>query len=129
MAPANLSNTKGISFWAKGDGKTYTLVVLTQARSGQNGMPAMTQFAAGPDWKEYSFPFTMFETDGGDLSGLAFVATQQTGKFEFQIDQVVFGFQLQPWTRGSTWSKGLCRCGVGWSPLSIGRRSERAVGR
>jgi len=88
MAPANLSSKKGLSFWAKGDGKTYTLVVLTEARSGQNGMPAMTQFTTGPGWKQYSFPFSTFETDGGDLSGIAFVATQPTGKFEFQIDQV-----------------------------------------
>ena len=88
MDPANLSSKKGISFWAKGDGKTYTLVVLTQARSGQNGMPAMTPFVAGPEWKQYTFPFSTFQTDGGDLSGLAFVSAQKTGKFEFEIDQV-----------------------------------------
>jgi beta-glucosidase len=88
MEPANLSSKKGISFWAKGDGKTYTLVVLTQARSGQNGMPAMTPFVAGPEWKQYTFPFSTFQTDGGDLSALAFVAAQKPGKFEFEIDQV-----------------------------------------
>ena len=88
MEPANLSSKKGISFWAKGDGKTYTLVVLTQARSGQNGMPAMTPFVAGPEWKQYTFPFSTFQTDGGDLSSLVFVATQQTGKFEFELDDL-----------------------------------------
>ncbi len=54
MEPVNLSNKKEISFWAKGDGKTYVLVMLTAARSGQDGMPAMTQFFAGPEWKHYS---------------------------------------------------------------------------
>jgi beta-glucosidase len=88
MEPVNLSGKKGITFWAKGDGKTYTLVVLTETRSGQNGMPAMTQFTAGPEWKEYSFPFSTFQTDGGDLTSLAFVAAQQPGKFEFEIDEV-----------------------------------------
>ncbi|HYM78114.1 MAG TPA: CIA30 family protein [Candidatus Dormibacteraeota bacterium] len=88
MAPANLSSKKGISFWAKGDGKTYTLVVLTEARSGQNGMPAMTQFVAGPEWKQYSFPFTTFETDGGDLTSFVFVATQPSGKFAFELDEL-----------------------------------------
>ena len=88
MAPANLSNKKEISFWAKGDGRTYTLAVLTVARSGQNGMPAMTSFTAGPEWKQYTFPFTQFQTDGSDLTGLVFVAEQQPGKFDFQIDQV-----------------------------------------
>ena len=88
MAPANLSSKKGISFWAKGDGKSYTLVVLTESRSGQNGMPAMTQFVAGPEWKQYTFPFSTFQTDGGDLTGLAFAATQPPGKFEFELDDV-----------------------------------------
>jgi beta-glucosidase len=88
MAPANLSSKKSISFWAKGDGKTYTLVVLTESRSGQNGMPAMTQFVAGPEWKQYAFPFSTFQTDGGDLTGLVFVATQRPGKFEFELDDV-----------------------------------------
>jgi len=88
MEPVNLSSKKEISFWAKGDGRTYTLVVLTESRSGQNGMPAMTQFGAGPEWKQYTFPFTTFQTDASDLGGLLFVAAGQPGKFQFQIDQV-----------------------------------------
>jgi len=88
MEPANLSNKKGIGFWAKGDGRTYTLVVLTESRSGQNGLPAMTRFVAGSEWKAYTFPLSTFQTDGSDLSGLAFVAAQSPGKFEFEIDQV-----------------------------------------
>ena len=89
MQPANLSGKKEIGFWAKGDGKTYTLIVLTESRSGNSGqMPAMTQFVAGPEWKLYSFPFSTFETDGSDLSGLGFVKVQEPGKFQFEIDQL-----------------------------------------
>jgi hypothetical protein len=88
MEPVNLSGKKGITFWAKGDGKTYSLVVLTQARSGQDGMPAMTTFVAGPEWKQYSFPFSTFQTDGGDLAGVAFVHAQEPGKFQFELDEV-----------------------------------------
>jgi beta-glucosidase len=88
MEPANLSSKKEISFWAKGDGRSYVLVVLTASRSGQNGMPAMTQFVAGPEWKQFTFPFSKFETDGGDLTELVFAASQPTGKFEFQLDQL-----------------------------------------
>jgi beta-glucosidase len=88
MEPVNLSSKKAIHFWSKGDGKTYNLIVLTEARSGQNGMPAMTTFVAGPEWKEYNFPFSTFETDGHDLAGLAFVHAQEPGKFEFAIDEV-----------------------------------------
>ena len=90
MQPANLSSKKAISFWAKGDGGTYVLLVLTEARGGNSGeMPAMTTFAAGPEWKQYSFPFSTFETDGGDLTGIGFIRTTP-GKFQFQIDQVEF---------------------------------------
>jgi hypothetical protein len=88
MQPANLSAKKGISFWARGDGKTYSLVALTEARNGQGNMPATTTFVAGPEWQQYTFPFSKFETDGSDLSGLGFVLAQQPGKFQFEIDQL-----------------------------------------
>jgi len=88
MQPANLSNKKEISFWAKGDGKNYTLIVLTGARNSSSSAPAMTSFAAGPEWKQYTFPFSTFETDGSDLSGLGFVYVGDAGTFQFQIDQV-----------------------------------------
>ena len=88
MEPVNLSGKKEITFWAKGDGDTYILVVLTASRSGQNGMPAMTQFVAGKEWKQYTFPFTTFQTDGSDLMEFLFAASQSPGKFEFQIDDV-----------------------------------------
>jgi beta-glucosidase len=83
--PVNLSGRKTISFWAKGDGKTYAIAVETQSR--QNQMPAIKTFVAGPDWQQYSFSISSFETDGHDLTNLAF-AQSQTGKFEFEIDQV-----------------------------------------
>jgi beta-glucosidase len=89
MQPVNLSSKKEISFWAKGDGGTYTLLVLTESRGGNSGeMPAMTTFAAGPEWKQYTFPFSTFETDGSDLSGLGFIRVGAPGKFLFEIDQV-----------------------------------------
>jgi len=88
MEPVNLSSKKTISFWAKGDGKTNMLVVLTLARSGQNGMPAMTPFVAGPDWKQFTFPFSTFQTDGSDITGLLFSRAGQPGKFQFAIDEV-----------------------------------------
>ena len=88
MKPANLSGKKEIRFWAKGDGHSYTLLVLTEQRNGQNGIPAMVSFAAGPEWKLYTFPFSTFETDGSDITALAFADVQNPGKFTFEIDQV-----------------------------------------
>jgi len=88
MQAVNLSSKKGISFWAKGDGKTYTLIVLTEERNGNGNMPATMNFVAGPEWKQYTFPFSTFETDGSDLSGVGFVHVMEPGKFQFEIDQV-----------------------------------------
>ena len=51
-------------------------------------MPAMVPFVAEKEWKQYTFPFTTFQTDGGDLMEFLFAASQPPGKFEFQIDQV-----------------------------------------
>ncbi len=87
MQPANLSKKSSISFWAKGDGGTYTLLVLTASRNGQSGEPpAMTSFTAGTEWKQYTFPFSAFETDGSDLSGIGFLRAQEPGKFQFELD-------------------------------------------
>jgi len=86
--PANLSAKKTISFWAKGDGKSYQLGVLSEGHTGQDGPPPMTMFMAGPEWKHYSFPIDQFETDGSNLIGIGFVLFGQTGKFQFDIDEV-----------------------------------------
>ena len=89
MQPVNLSSKKTIGFWAKGDGGTYTLLVLTASRNGQQGdIPAMTTFVAGPEWKQYTFPFSTFETDGSDLTAIGFIRVSDPGKFLFEIDQV-----------------------------------------
>jgi hypothetical protein len=82
----NLSSKKMISFWAKGDGKTYTLALMTESTQGQ--MPGIQPFVAGPEWKQYSFPVSAFNSDGHNVTGLSFAHVQETGKFEFQIDDV-----------------------------------------
>jgi hypothetical protein len=84
MAPANLSKKKTISFWAKGDGKSYTLALLMQHLEG---MPPVKPFEAGPEWRQYTFAMSEFDTDGSDITSLAFVSTTP-GKFEFEIDEV-----------------------------------------
>jgi beta-glucosidase len=88
MQPANLSNKKTISFWAKGDGKAYLLLLLTAERDGSNGVPAMQPFSASLEWKQYNFALSDFETDGSDIKALGFLHAQEPGTFSFQIDQV-----------------------------------------
>ena len=84
MSPANLSNKKTISFWAKGDGRTYTLALITQ---GLQGVPPMKMFAAGPEWNHYSFALSDFDADKTEVTSLAFV-NAAPGKFEFELDEV-----------------------------------------
>jgi beta-glucosidase len=82
----NLASKKTISFWAKGDGKHYALAVLTESNSGQ--MPGIQPFVAGPEWKQYTFAISDFQTDGHDVKGLVFAHVQEPGKFEFELDQL-----------------------------------------
>ena len=86
MQPANLSKGKGICFWAKGDGKTYKIMLFSQSR----GMtPLMLDFIAGPQWKEYNFTFNSFGgLDGSDVLGFAFTGGPTTGAVALQIDEV-----------------------------------------
>ena len=84
--PVNLSAKKTVSYWAKGDGQGYSVVLLSESNSGQ--MPVFQNFTAGPEWKNYSFPISAFKIDGSDLTGLAFIKGMGTGKFEFEIDEV-----------------------------------------
>ncbi|HEY1220356.1 MAG: CIA30 family protein [Bryobacteraceae bacterium] len=86
MAPANLSARKAIQFWAKGDGRTYQ-VMLFSRRLGYR--PATQNFVAGPEWKQFTMPFASFGSiDGSDIIGIAWAAGPQTGAFTLGLDNI-----------------------------------------
>ncbi len=86
MTPANLSGKKSVSFWAKGDGKTYRLMIFTQNRGFS---PITKTFVAGPDWKQVSFPLAAFDgIDGRDVLGFVFCAGTAPRLFDFSIDEM-----------------------------------------
>ncbi len=86
MQPANLSAAKSVHFWAKGDGKTYKVMLFSQSKGMQ---PLMKDFIASPTWKEYDFPFAGFDgVDGRDIMGFAFTGGPTPGTFSLQIDQI-----------------------------------------
>jgi len=92
FAPADLSFPKGpqkeISFWAKGDGKTYRIMMFSQSRGT---IPALQDFVAGDEWKQYTFPLSSFSgIDGRGIEGILFSAGGDPGKFSFAIDDVRF---------------------------------------
>jgi imidazolonepropionase-like amidohydrolase len=86
MSPANLSAKSGISFWARGDGKTATVMVFSQSRGF---MPATKTFVAGPEWKLYRFEWKEFDgLDGTATLGVFFGGGVKPGPFELQIDEI-----------------------------------------
>lgn len=85
MSPVNLSAKIALTFWTKGDGRTYRVMVFSQA----NGFtPVSKSFVAGPEWKKLGFPLSEFNTDGRDLMGIWFGARSQPGHFTLWIDNV-----------------------------------------
>lgn len=87
MAPANLASKKGISFWAKGDGRTYALMVFDQSHGF---MPLLKRFVAGKKWTEHTFTFASLGIDGAGLMGVLISAVNPPGDFELVVDDVRF---------------------------------------
>ena len=88
MAPANLSSKKEITFWAKGDGKTYRLMLFSRA-GGQ--IPSSKDFIAGPEWRRITFPLSEFDgVESYELQGLLFTGGPAPGPFTFQLDDLTF---------------------------------------
>ncbi len=86
MQPADLSAAKSLHFWAKGDGKTYKIMLFSQSKGMQ---PLMQDFIASAEWKEYDFPFASFDgVKGNDIIGFAFTGGPAPGAFSVQIDEV-----------------------------------------
>ena len=87
MQPADLSTRRELVFQARGDGRTYNVLLFSGASA--QGMPAIRTFEAGPQWREVRLPLAGFA--GADLSqvrGIAFTAGQPHGTFAFRIDGV-----------------------------------------
>ena len=86
FAPANLSGKKTLHFCARGDARTYRVMIFT---AGGGRMPAVKNFSVGSEWKELSMPFSDFGgTDGHDITAILFSASTETGPFQFAIDDV-----------------------------------------
>jgi hypothetical protein len=86
FTPANLSGKKTLHFWARGDARTYRVMIFT---TGGGRMPAMKNFSVSSEWKEVSMPFSDFGgTDGHDIMAILFCASTEAGPFQFAIDDV-----------------------------------------
>lgn len=88
FTPANLSTKQGLSFWTKGDGRGYRVLLFA---SGMMGIPPSVAFATSSAWQEYHFAFSDFgKIDSHELLAISFVSDTTRGTFAFQIDDVRF---------------------------------------
>jgi len=83
--PVNLSAKKALSFWTKGDGRTYQVMLYAKSKGA---LPAMKSFVAGTDWHKVTIAFSDFGTDGSDLAELIFADFSVPGRFSFLVDDI-----------------------------------------
>jgi hypothetical protein len=88
MQPVNLSSKREITFWTKGDGKTYRAMVFAESKGSA---PQVQTFVAGPEWTQVTLPISGFGgIDGHDIMALLFAGGPQAGTFSFRVDDVRF---------------------------------------
>jgi ABC-2 type transport system permease protein len=80
------SGKKTLSFQARGDGKTYTLLVLSGTPVRMP--PLMLGFTAGPTWERHEFQLE--KLGAADWQRVRMIGWMQTsmGPFEFQLDDL-----------------------------------------
>jgi hypothetical protein len=87
MQPADLSSRKELAFQARGDGKTYNVMVFSG--ESMQSVPSVQTFTAGPTWQEVRIPLANFS--GANFSlvrGITISAGSPKGAFKCEIDQV-----------------------------------------
>jgi hypothetical protein len=83
---ADLSRGEKITFWAKGDGQTYQILVYTK-ETGY--MPTSQSFTCGAEWREVSFAFKdLPNLDTTQITAIGFTAGPKPGSFSFSIDDI-----------------------------------------
>jgi hypothetical protein len=86
--PADLSAKAALAFWARGDGKPYSVLLFTRKRGFR---PSAKTFVAGREWRKYRFKLDEFDgCDGRDILGVFFGGGPEAGDFELRLDDVRF---------------------------------------
>ncbi|MDB4966994.1 MAG: amidohydrolase family protein [Myxococcales bacterium] len=86
MTPANLSAKKTLTFFARGDGKRYRVMLFAKHLGF---LPVTRTFVAGPQWKQVTMQLADFDgVDGRDLMALLWTGGPEAGKFSFAVDEI-----------------------------------------
>ena len=81
--PVDLSHADGFSFKARGDGRTYAVVVFTQAGGFQ---PVVETFTPGDDWTAHAFTWKDLGIEQPDITAIMVSAGLPAGDFRLMID-------------------------------------------
>ena len=85
MQAVDLSAAKAVRFRARGDGKTYQMIAMSQGVQ----IPGAKAFTAGPEWAEVTIPFSELKgIDPAAVTMLGFNAGPQPGDYRFEIADV-----------------------------------------
>lgn len=84
MTPVDLSSYSGLSFWTRGDGGTYRLMIFAQSHGME---PIARTFETSEEWDQITFEWDDFEIDGSDVMGVVLTGGPQPGPFSFLIDE------------------------------------------
>jgi hypothetical protein len=86
FSPVDYSGVKDLTFWVKGDGRSYWISMFTQ---GGGPKPAPISFVAGKNWEAHTIPLSAFGTDGHDITGV-FIGGD-SGVYQLAISGFRFG--------------------------------------
>ena len=86
FSPVNYSGVKDLTFWVKGDGRSYWISLFTQ---GGGPKPAPVSFVAGKNWEVHTIPLSAFGTDGHDITGVCIGG--DSGVYQLAISGFRFG--------------------------------------
>jgi imidazolonepropionase-like amidohydrolase len=85
MQSVDLGGVKSLRFKARGDGKTYQVIAMSQGVQ----IPGAKSFTAGPEWTEITVPFGELKgIDPAAVTMLGFNAGPQPGDYRFEIADV-----------------------------------------
>ncbi|MFC0251383.1 CIA30 family protein [Massilia consociata] len=85
MQSVNLSGVQAVRFKARGDGKTYQMIAMSQGVQ----IPGAKAFTAGPEWLDVTIPFSDLKgIDPAAITMLGFNAGPQPGDYRFEIADV-----------------------------------------
>jgi membrane-associated protease RseP (regulator of RpoE activity) len=86
FSPVNYFGVKDLTFWVKGDGRSYWISMFTQ---GGGPKPAPISFVAGKNWEAHTIQLSAFGTDGHDITGV-FIGGD-SGVYQLAISRFRFG--------------------------------------